>query len=162
MSIIVEDGSVVNGANSYASESDLSDYADARGKTIEGTPETLLIRAMDFLEAQSFIGVKANQHQPLQWPRDAVVIDGWAYTPSVLPDELKTAQLAIALAIDEGSDPLEALEPGVKRKRVKADTVESETEYRDGAASRTTSLSIPAALKKLIRGGGSQFAVARG
>lgn len=53
--------------------------------------------------------------------------------------------------------------PSVKRKRVKADTVESETEYQDGA---TRSVGIMRLVLDLLRpylpaGGGSTFAVRR-
>ena len=163
MAIVIEDGSIVSGANSYASEAELQAYADARGVIIAGLAVEDLIKAMDYLEVQPFIGLKATQGQPLQWPRDGVVIDGWAYTSTNLPDELKEAQLVIAMGIDQGLDPLANIDPGIKRTRVKAGSVESEKEYQDGAPARAVSVAISRALAKLVAaGGGSNFAVTRG
>lgn len=164
MAIIVENGTIVAGANSYVSEAELTSYATARGVTLTGTPESLLIKAMDYVETQPFIGTKLTRDQPLQWPRSGVVIDGWSYPPSEIPDELKTAQMTVALAIDEGNDPLAPVSPAIKRKRVKADTVESETEYQDGASASSFSVTIGRAFAKLTTAGGgsSQFAVRRG
>lgn len=162
MAIVVEDGSIVSGANSYATEAELQAYADARGITVAGQTDEDLLKAMDYLETQPFIGRKSTQAQPLQWPRTGVIIDGYSYEASNLPAELKEALLVIAISIDQGLDPLANLAPPVKRKRVKAGSVESETEYQDGAASRALSVSIGRALKKLIRSGGSQLSVMRG
>ena len=162
MAIIVESGTIVAGANSYVSEAELTSYATARGVTLTGTPESLLIKAMDYVETQPFIGTKLTRDQPLQWPRSGVVIDGWSYPPSEIPDELKTAQMTVALAIDEGNDPLAPVSPAIKRKRVKADTVESE--YQDGAPASSFSVAIGRSFAKLTTtgGGASQFAVRRG
>lgn len=162
MAIVVEDGSVVTGANSYATEAELQAYADARGITVAGQTDEDLLKAMDYLETQPFIGRKSTQGQPLQWPRDGVVIDGYSYEASNLPRELKEALLVIAISIDQGLDPLADLAPALKRKRVKAGSVESEKEYQDGAASRTISQSISRALRKLVRAGGAQLSVSRG
>ena len=164
MAIIVESGTIVAGANSYVSEAELTSYATARGVTLTGTPESLLIKAMDYVETQPFIGTKLTRDQPLQWPRSGVVIDGWSYPPSEIPDELKTAQMTVALAIDEGNDPLAPVSPAIKRKRVKADTVESEPEYQDGAPASSFSVAIGRSFAKLTTtgGGASQFAVRRG
>lgn len=54
-------------------------------------------------------------------------------------------------------------EPTVKRKRVKADSVESETEYMDGYTARTGQLRLVHDLLRpfLPAGGGSNFAVRR-
>ena len=43
-SIIVEDGSLVTGANSYISEADLTTYATDRGIVITGTNSILIIK----------------------------------------------------------------------------------------------------------------------
>lgn len=53
--------------------------------------------------------------------------------------------------------------PALKRKRVKAGTVESEREYQDGAASSTGALRLVMDLLRpyMTGGGGSTFAVRR-
>lgn len=152
MAIIVEDGTGDNpAANSYVSESDLSTYAADRGVTITGTPAALLIQAMDYVESQSFIGSKEAASQPLQWPRTGVYIDGYYVPPEDLPKELTNGQLATALAIDSGNDPLSTIERAVKKEKV--DVIE--VEYMDNASSDSINRTINAAMSKIIIGGGS-------
>ena len=75
--IIVEDGSVVAGANSYVTEAELTTYAADRGITLTAATDVLLIKAMDYIESLSFIGTKFSEGQSLQWPRSNVYIDGF-------------------------------------------------------------------------------------
>lgn len=154
--IVVEDGTVVSGANSYVTEAELTAFIADRGKSLTGTTAVLLIQAMDFIEAQNFIGVKSEEDQPLQWPRDWVQIDGYYLDDGTIPKELKNAQLATALAIDEGNGPLEDIPRSVRREKV--DVIE--VEYMDNAASQVINRKIQAALRKLLRAGGG-FEVVR-
>ncbi len=158
--IIVEDGTGVSGANSYNSEAELTTYATDRGLTLTGTPAVLLIQSMDYIESQSYKAQKTNSTQALQFPRTGLVLDGYTVSSTTIPNELKNGQLATAIAIDEGNDPLSALEPGVKKEKVG----DIEIEYQDGAASETIARTINASLKKLLSGGsgGSSFTVSRG
>lgn len=109
---------VVVGTNSYATEAELLAYATARGITIVGDQTQLLIRAMDFLESQRFIGYKAASDQVLQWPRNGVVIDGWDIASDAIPTKVKTAQMEIALAMDADSDPMAVTDPDIKTQSV--------------------------------------------
>lgn len=79
MALIIEDGSIVPNANSYASVANLDDYAALRGITLPNTDaakEVLLIKAMDYIEAQEsrFKGYRRTQEQSLSWPRTHVVL----------------------------------------------------------------------------------------
>lgn len=106
MAIIVEDGTGTNAdANSYADVALLDSYISLRRITLpddEPLKRSLLIKAMDYLEAQGgrYKGVKASGTQPLQWPRkDAWDIDfpGALYPSNSIPRELEAAQLALAV-----------------------------------------------------------------
>ena len=159
--IIVENGTIVAGANSYVTEAELADYATARGMTITpGDEELYLIEATDYLETLNFIGDKVSKDQPLQWPRYHVYIDDWHYPDTEIPKELKNAQLVIALSMSQGNSPMANITAAVKR--VKADVVE--VEFADGAVVNTVVPAISASLKKLIRGynNGWSFKVYRG
>jgi hypothetical protein len=160
MAIVVENGTVVAGANSYVTEAELTDYASERGITLSGTPSVLLIKAMDYLESLNFIGTKHIEEQPLQWPRDEVYVDTYYIERETIPKELKTGQMVTAIAIDQNLDPLRSVARATKR--AKADTVE--VEFMDNAASETIVRTINAALRKLIANGGAggtSFAVRR-
>lgn len=102
MTLIVEDGSIVAGANTYVSDSDYTTYAAARGKTIgssAATREQELILAMDYIESHrnQFQGTKVSSTQPLQWPRSGVYIDGFLIGSDEIPQDLKNAQIEAAI-----------------------------------------------------------------
>jgi hypothetical protein len=158
--IIVENGTVVAGANSYVSEADLTAYAADRGVTLTTALDVLIIKAMDYIESLSFIGDKHKEAQPLQWPRDEVYIDRYYIERETIPKELKEGVYTAALAIDAELDPLRIIERATKREKV--DVIE--VEYMDSAASETIVRTISAALYKILRPGGhggSSFRVVR-
>ena len=106
MALIIEDGSIVEDADSYASVEELRAFAAKRGKVVpEAVPacEALLIRAMDWLEAQEqrFRGCRAYIDQSLSWPRTGVSRpDGRGYYPiREIPVALKQAQMALAIEV---------------------------------------------------------------
>lgn len=103
--LTIETGSIVAGADSYATVAELRDYAQKRGVSVSADDagvEVMLVKAMDWLEAQEprFLGVRTNAGQPLSWPRSGVRRPGgWDdYNPYSIPPQLKAAQLALALA----------------------------------------------------------------
>lgn len=158
MTIVIENGTEVTGANSYATEAELAAYAAARGVSITADTEQLLIRAMDYIEAQSFAGIKSSSTQPLQWPRYDVVLDCYLINSDAIPQLLKDAQMEAALAIDAGEDPL----ANIPRTKKRASVGSISVEYTDGAAATTIVRKITAKLSKLLTGGGSGFRVSRG
>lgn len=153
MTIIIEDGSIVPGANSYASETELTAYATQRGITLSGGAEALLIQSMDYAETQSFQGSRVIATQSLQWPRNGVYIDGFLVANNEIPAQLKTAQIVTAIAIDQGNSPNAVIERGIKREKI--DVIE--TEYQDNAISNAIDPKIAAAFSSLILNTGSMF-----
>jgi len=93
MALVIEDGSVVANANSYITVAEFKDWADARGITYgtDQAVEQAILRAMDWFERQFFIGNKANENQPLQWPRTEALIDGYYADATEIPKEVTTA-----------------------------------------------------------------------
>lgn len=157
MAIIVEDGTVVAGANSYVSQADLSAYAAARGVTLVSGTETLLIQAMDYIESLNFIGVKWTRDQPLLWPRVDVFLNDYWQDVDDLPQQLLNGQMAVALAIDAGNGPLADVPRATKREKVG----EIEVEYSDAAASSVIVKTINAQLGKLLASGSTGAFVVR-
>lgn len=149
MAIVVEDGSIVTGANSYVSAADLTTYATARGITLTVSGDILLIKAMDYLESLSYIGIKRLYSQGLQWPRVYAMIDGYYTSSDVIPTELKNAQMQLAISIDEGNNPLATLSQAVKREKI--DVIE--VEYMDGSSAAPIIKTVSAMLWKLLSGG---------
>lgn len=108
MAIIVEDGTGVPGANSYASVAQLRVYGATYGITLpvaDADCEVLLLNAMRFIEAQTgrFMGMRFNDSQVLSWPRYHVWVDNRYILENEIPIDLVNAQLDIA-ARSQGID----------------------------------------------------------
>ena len=156
--IIVEDGTIVAGANSYVSIADLDTYASDRGVTITGTQADLIIQAMDYIESLQFIGLQLTENQALSWPRsDAVKKRIYWYDTDEIPQCLIDAVCETALAVDAGNSPLNNIDRATKKEKVG----DLEVEYKDGSASSTIVKKINAKLKALIIGGGIGFIVSK-
>ena len=110
MSLIIENGTIVAGANSYVSITEAKAYASARAlslPTLDADIEPLLISAMDYLESKraQYQGTKTNPaNQALQWPRTGVYIDCVEIASDVIPKELKDAQCRLACEQFAGVD----------------------------------------------------------
>lgn len=157
VTIVIEDGSIVDNANSYVTTAELTSYTSDRNITLTGDLSELLIQAMDYLESLSFIGFKRTKEQSLQWPRCCVFIDGYYIDNDYIPKELKQAQMAIAVSIDEGNGPLSTIERTTKREQVGPILVE----YMDSSSSTNTVRTIPASLRKLVSGGVNGYRVVK-
>lgn len=107
MALIVEDGSIVSGANSYITESQLDTYATARGIDLVHDEEVLVLKAMDYFESFSgqFKGSLVSRDQPLCFPRSNIEVEGWYWSSSEIPRQVINAVLALCLEINDGEDP---------------------------------------------------------
>jgi len=153
MTIIVEDGSIVSGANSYVSEAELTAYASARAITLSSdyTSEQLLILAMDYIESLSYKGLKYTSTQVLQWPRLDVWIDGYYLNASTIPSQLKNGLMQTAIAISNGNNPL----ADQARKTVREKVGDLEVEYSASSSNAVIDKKINAYLAKILAGNGS-------
>lgn len=112
MTLIVEDGTGVSGANSYASLAYIDDYHSIRGNVAwagtDSEKEIAVIKAMDFIEGKNYRGLRQYPStQSLTFPRlylgckDGVEITG-------VPEDVKKAlcEYALrALTTDLSPDP---------------------------------------------------------
>ena len=141
MAIVVETGASITGANSYVTTDDLRDYADLRGLSYPSDDvdiEILLIKATDYLESfrDRYKGDKSASTNALQWPRTDVYIDGYLLSKTTIPEELKNAQIQIALdAQSVEISPNELVSDKGDRKKEKVDVIE--VEYFERSNSRT-------------------------
>lgn len=111
MEFLVEDGSIVEGANSYVSVAEAGSilFYDPYRLPVwealeEGMKEKLLVSATSFLERNyKFAGRVVSPHQSLLWPRIEVYdLDFGFYIPSdSIPRKIKEAVVEIALWIHE-------------------------------------------------------------
>ena len=161
MAVIVEDGNIITGANSYVTEAEVVAYAAARGTTILlADAEQLIVKSMDYIESLAFIGIKSTEAQPLQWPRYNATVDGYLIDSDEIPSELTKGQLETILAINAGNDPLTT----VDRLKESVSVGSLSVTYVSGSTTNTVK-SINSALKKLLASGGGSgisFTVKRG
>lgn len=102
MALIIEDGSIVAGANSFTTDAEFQAYALARGEDLPATEaerDALQIRAVDylFLKESKMQGCRVNKSQPLMFPRIGVCLFGFDVDSNEIPDNLKNAQMEAAL-----------------------------------------------------------------
>lgn len=156
--LIVEDGSVVTDANTYADIATVDTYHDNLGQTDwTGTADektAAILRAMRYLENLDWTGSKTAQSNPLSWPRSETYDrDGRLYASNIVPQSVVNALCEAALV--ELSNP-GALRPssttGGQIKRQKVDVIE--TEYFESFQSRQSFDAIDDELTGLVSGGG--------
>lgn len=185
--LIVEDGSGVPGANTYVSAQQFVDYCTARGFTMDtNTAVQYIVLAMDYIEQVDFIGMKTNQNQSLQWPRQAaflftsyygygggltnfgyygygfypgqIFIDGYPVATNVIPNLLQLAEMECALQVFKGNDPNQ----DIQRKTLMEKVGSVEVQYSPNSSSYTIPQKINKFLRKLLKNGGAgNFGVSR-
>lgn len=108
MSLIIEDGSIVDNANSLVTRAEFISYAGSIGTTItdDEDADTLLIKAMNFIDAHEskLKGVKTERDQSLSFPRYNLQINGWSWNTDEIPTEAKDCQMELALELNSGTD----------------------------------------------------------
>lgn len=164
--LIIENGTGVVGANSYATVAQLEAYASLRGLSLPATveeKERLLIRAMDYIEtkAPAFAGTRYSVEQGLQWPRYGVWLDGYELLYNVIPSLLIEAQCDIA-ANSAGIDLLPVQKPSAKGAVTQVTVGPISTSYAtpdDGSRALPFFPKADALLKRLYRSGGGMIPV---
>jgi hypothetical protein len=149
MALVVEDGTLVSGADSYVTLAEFKAWADKRGVTY-GTDSVVtqqIYRAMDYIESLNFIGEKSDENQALQWPRDQVVIDGYYIDSDEMPNELKVAVYESIKAELDGDSRMTASE----RRTISEKVGDLQVTYANNADVKRSIPAVTKALRKLIR-----------
>ena len=103
MALIIEDGTQVNGSNSYATDAEFAAHAAIRGFVIPATEalrDELMIKSMDYLSGMepNMKGERVSSTQSLSYPRTGVSIYGFIIESDTIPVRLKSAQIEAAFA----------------------------------------------------------------
>lgn len=139
MALIIEDGTIVSDANSYATVSEARAYASLRGVTLSATDsivETYLVKAGDYLNMiDNFRGDATEFEQSMNWPRSGVIIGLNAVSSNAIPASIKKAQMQLVLHLSDGIDlvPITTGNFIVREKIGPLDTVYSESINTDPA-----------------------------
>ena len=105
--LIIEDGSGVDGANSYTSILNAKNYAQSRGITLDEDPLVIgqqLVRAFDFIETYECKFQGERVYPATAWPRDGVCLGKYNFPSDQIPTQLKTAQIELVIAQERGVD----------------------------------------------------------
>lgn len=102
MALIIEDGTIVVGANSFVTAEEAMLYAESRNEVFETDDEKvegLLLRAMDYIDTyrSKFSGKRVSAVQSLLYPRTDSLVDGDEFPSDAIPRELKLAQMQLAV-----------------------------------------------------------------
>ena len=106
--LIVEDGSIVAGANSFVTDVEFLAYALARGFTLpvlEEDRKELLIQAVDYLfsKENAMQGCRVSAAQELPYPRVGVCAYGFNVASNEIPKGLKNSQMELGIQANESS-----------------------------------------------------------
>lgn len=158
MALIVEDGSLPLGANSFVSVAEVRAFAAFRASTLpvdDAAVEVAAIKAMDFIQAfrDQFKGSKATAAQPLPFPRYGVTVDGFLVDNATIPQVLKDAQCQLAIEASAGID-LQPSGDGREKIREKIDVLETEWKPGGGSNPQPGLTKARALLAPLIKTGG--------
>ena len=163
--LIVEDGSQVAGAESYASVADATAYFAARANATwaalasDAVREAALRNACDYIEAMygtRWKGERVATTQALSWPRDGVVVDGVELSTAAIPAALMRANIELALKASSG----ELLSD--QGAQVLSETVGPiSVTYASGARQYTRYAFVETLLAALLQGGLNQVPVQR-
>lgn len=160
MALIIEDGSIVAGANSFVTVAECRAYNDQRGLTLptdDVEVEALLVNAVDYLNAlePEFQGARLTYEQELVFPRIPVYVYNTDLSGEI-PKQLKDAQSRLAYDITQNT----LLTTGEGRSTKKEKVSSVEVEYQDDGVSNaqatpTAALTILAPLFH----SGSQYSI---
>lgn len=109
--LIIEDGSVVANANSWATDDEFKAYAKLKGYSVPATQpdrEALLANSYDFINftyEQQLQGYRVTpQVQTGVMPRNGIYAYGLLVANDSIPQDFKNAQMLAAFSINDGAD----------------------------------------------------------
>lgn len=138
VTVIVENGTIVAGANSFMDVATFRMYATNRGlvlPTDDDAVATMLIKAADAVNRlePKFDGTRVSFDQTMSWPRHDCPVPGqprYVFADDEIPALIIQGQAEYAMAVAQGADlaPVTTSRQVVKRRKVGP----IETEFMDG------------------------------
>lgn len=160
MALTIEDGTIVAGADSYATIAELATYATNYGFTLPSTDaekEALLRRAALQMNLMKWKGSRVESDQSLAWPRSDVYVDCELLSEEAIPARIQYGQMALACEIyQDDENPVDERKGAIVRSKV--DVVE--VEY--AVASTNTARLLPAAPDRQSRAQFADYLLLRG
>jgi hypothetical protein len=161
MALIIEDGTVIAGANSFATVEEARAYTEARGVELpldDAEVEHALVKAGDYLISyeQKLKGQRVQQAQTMVYPRFGVILYDTQFPSTGIPQQLKDAQIELATYAADGV----VLRPvGAGRETRREEVGPIKLEYFEGGRSSIDPVFNAAndILKPLLSSAGGNF-----
>lgn len=158
MALIVEDGSIVAGAESYITVADATSWHSDRGNAAwaaltEAQKEQSLRKATDYMlqvYGMRWKGDRVSASQALDWPREGVEVFGFDIDADVVPDAVANACAELALRAASGD-----LTPDITRRTVREKVGPIEVEYDRNAPALPDYQAVDNMLAPYLEQGGS-------
>lgn len=139
MALVIEDGTIVAGADSFVTVAEIRDYALERGIVLSATDsdvEILARKAMDWFRSieGTLNGTRVAKPQMLPYPRCNVTVYGFDVAETEIPELVKEVQMQAAFdANTVDLLPTHAATPTGAIKKEVVDVLETEY-FRPGAS----------------------------
>jgi hypothetical protein len=108
VTLIIENGSIVAGADSFATRAEFIAYALKRGITVANdvAADAKLVKAFDFINGleSSLMGWLVSELQEGAYPRYGLLLQTFSIASTVVPKQAKQYQLSLALDLEAGID----------------------------------------------------------
>lgn len=170
MPLIVEDGSIVAGADSYVSLADARALAAKYNWTLpedDAEAEAALRNGAAYIDLQepALCGQRVSATQSLAYPRTGVSVHGFPVSRDAIPQQVIRAQVAAAVEYGKGTDVRASSDGRITTHEEVVGAVVVEYADNGVTGATVTITSAMDALRPLICGGGNngfQFRVTRG
>lgn len=129
MALVIEDGTLVAGANSFVTRAEIIAYAAARGVVLpdEDATDINAILAMDYLWSLCYKGEQVEETQTTPFPRKGLIAGDEAEDFDYeIPVGMKNAQLQLSLDAANGIILTASANPSGELKRSKVGPIERE------------------------------------
>ena len=149
MALVIETGALVTGANSYVTVDNFIAWAEARGITFtldDSLIEQNILRAMDYFESLHFLGLKSDENQALQWPRDQVYIDGYSVESDEIPVQVKNALYELVKIEFDGDSHMATQDRQVTSEKIG----DIQVTYKGNAGMRKRTPAFQHQIRKLV------------
>ena len=169
MALVVEDGSVTPGADSYVSLANARALAESYGLALpaDDTEAEVALRngaVYVGLQEPSMCGRRVSATQSLAYPRQGVSLYGFALAADVIPPQIVHAQVVAAVEYGAGTD-VRASSDGRVTETERVEGAVTVSYFNNGATGATTTITAALdALRPLLCGSvnGASFNVYRG
>tara|TARA_R110000851_G_scaffold143428_1_gene282348 strand:- start:5149 stop:5946 length:798 start_codon:yes stop_codon:yes gene_type:complete len=155
--LIIEDGTVVANANSYATDDEFKAYANIECSAVPATQperEALLILAMKYIEGKenNLKGCRVSVDQELSYPRYGLCVKNFNVPSNTIHKNVKKAQMELALQANGSDLFINSQNQNVQREKL--DTLEVEY-FSGGSWASIRTDSADAYLKPLMINNGN-------